>query len=194
MYSHEILQKLETIPTPVIMGNLLFFDSWEEPEDFYTMSLKQRQSLKTQWSKAGKQPTRENVWVWFGPYSKEGKPRINNQSVVNYLYQVVIKPSNDSRLRPIMRIPKADVNPFKYHNSIRNSALSIAEHRKELLGISPEESLSPKNLSQFEKLVQAVVKDIKEYRYDGVSNEELKQMMLSLNHPPLAVDEAFTRL
>ena len=31
MYSHEILQKLETIPTPVIMGNLLFFDSWEEP-------------------------------------------------------------------------------------------------------------------------------------------------------------------
>ena len=193
MNSYEIKAKLESIPTPIIYGSMLFFDTWEEPDDFYTMGIKKRHALRQRYIKLSKEPTKDNMWIWFGAYSKEGKPRMNNTSVPGFLYQVVIKPTNSSRLRGILNTTPSDVNPFKYFNSFKASALELADYRAKLAGNHITDSLSEKNTAKFNELVAKALNDINIYYFDGVTPDELKEMMITMNHMPLAIDEAIKR-
>ena len=193
MQPYEIKSKLEAIPTPIILGSLLFFDAWDEPEDFYTMGVKKRHALRQRYVKLSKEPTKSNMWIWFGAYSHEGKPRINNSSVPGFLYQVIIKPTNSARLRGILNTTASDVNPFKYFNSFKSTALELAAYRASLAGVPMTDMLSEKNNSKFQEAVSKALEDVNTYYFIGVTPEELKSMLITMNHMPLAIDEAIKR-
>lgn len=193
MLSHEIQAKLLALPSPLIAHSLLFFDSWTDPEDFYTMGVKKRMALRQQYIKHAKPPTQDNIWVWFGAYSDRSQPKINNFSVPSFLYQIFIKPTNNSRLRGVLNASRSDVNPYKYMNSMQNSKLEIAKYRATLSGTTISEVLPDGANAKFEALIAAALEDVKLYYYDGATVDDLKTMLIHMNHPPLAIDEAIKR-
>ena len=187
----EIKARLDSIPTPYILNNLLAFNSWVDPDDFYTMGVKGRRLLKERLTITSDVFTASNKWIWFGAYSTKGQPRFVDHSVPSFLYQVLIKPSNQSRLRPMVTIGKSDVNPFKYCDSMKASSLDIAHHRSKMNGETLLESVLPNDKPRIDKLLAECMEDYNTYADPSITTDELRNMLISLNHPPTIIDEVF---
>lgn len=200
----NLRERLHLIKPASILKNVLFFNHWEDPADFYTMTSDERATLFSRYMTLSTQPTEDNHWIWFGSYQKgKGHPRIGQKSVVQILYSTLIQPVNGHRVRSLTATTKSDINPFKYkHGEIPNRFALIQEYKKNAVNISEPEALAnglatltPEELARFNSQVEGAKADIKTYFYPHISDtvEEMRTTLLYQGYEELVIDEALNQ-
>lgn len=196
MTPFEIKSKLATIPSPVIMAHILCFDNWTDPDDFYTMSSKERRVLLNRYRSIAVEPTETNQWIWFGSYNTKNHPKFSSLSLPSYLYQIVIQPHNNARIRGLLNTTKSDVNPFKYFKALNMTTLELLKYKSNEANVPLSDVMTPKQNQAFEDKVQAALADVKEYYMENSPTAEadfMKATLLQAGHMPLAAEEAMAR-
>lgn len=188
----EVLQReLEQKAHPLIYSQILCFNSWKDPEDFFTMTRGERHKLMHKYRHLAVPATNENIWVWFGSYGgRSSAPRYNNDPVSRYLYQLFISPADNKRIVPTWVTTRAEVNPHKFTKAIGMTLQQKLKHYEQMTGRTPPHK-APDNLD--EKLIQLCLEEMTEFFYPDVidTKEEMAKVMLKNGHTEFAIAEAF---
>lgn len=195
---HALLQNVKPIE---LTNSILFFDHWEDPPEFYTMSGAGRKELYNRYLPQSVKATETNYWIWFGNY-QTGKlqPRYKGKAVTSLLHCTMICPTNGNRLRALGSVTKSDVNPFKYKlgETFTRHAL-IQEYKRNAVNVTFDEahnqgvaSLAPEELARFNAQVATAKNDIKNMFYKHVfdTKKEMRESLLYLAHSEFVIDEA----
>ena len=178
------------------MAQVLAFDNWTDPDDFYTMSIVERRKLLNKFKNVAVPPTMENQWIWFGTYDTKNYPKFSNVSVAGYLYQVFVLPHNNARIRGVLNNSKSDVNPFKYFKASVFTKAEILKQRAAMMDLPLEQVMTPKQNEAYETKVSEALEECKEYYMVGSPTTEaefMRNLLIQNGHMPIAVDEAMKR-
>lgn len=196
MQPYEIKQKMLDLSNPMLNAQILGFNNWKDPADFYDISTKERRALLSKYKAVSVELATDNQWIWFGAYDIKGYPKYNSGSIPVFLYNVMIKPTNGARIRGLLNNTKSDVNPFKYFEALRMTPLEVLKVRSNTLDIPLTELMTSKQNEQFENKVQLALEEVKEYYMVGSPTETrefMRKQLLNSGHMPIAVDEAMAR-
>lgn len=167
---------------PEIIRNILCFDHWETPEDFFTISSQDRAKLIGKYKLHTKPATEKNIWIWFGSYSTARQTPIHNKlPVVRKLYEALVAPVPDGRLRGLFAMSKGDVNPYKFFLAREKAAALMVN------GVISH---------QMNDKEQLLLKEIKTYINDYFdphmvnTKDIMRKMALSNGYPLFLINEA----
>lgn len=166
MDSREIKQIMDSIEDLILTSSILAFDNWTDPNDFYTLTVKERRALLVKMRPLAVAPTRTNQWIWFGSYEgasmsarhgREGVPRILNDYFTKYDL------SRGAKFRNLYSATPSDVNPFKFMPSIATFKGRRVQQLQTMVGLQEHNELVQKKTEgKIKADVVAAIEVIKE--------------------------------
>lgn len=184
---------LDQIPTPV-QNQMLCLDHWVEPENFTTMSSKERLQLMRDLYPRAKPPTSDNFWVWFGTYATpRATPRYGNDSVPRVLFEIFRGKLGEGKRLKYRFGTTSDVNPFKYWPSAGRSRQEVEQISHVLHPTTP--TTTPTLAHAIDpSTVTRILAAIDDYWMDGVTDTPttLVQMLTQLQYPMPEIKKALT--
>ncbi len=177
---------------PLLLTHILFFDTWSDPKDFFTMSRKERLALMRKMKPMSVAPTQSNFWIWFGSYGGSNhSPRYDNNSVSKHLFETLISPCNGKRIMSTFITTRAEVNPFKFSKAVGMTLVQKRSMYQQMTGKRPPSEID-KTTDQLEA-IKACKEELDLLFFPDVCDtKEIMQKALTKNgFSDFAIAEAF---